>query len=366
MFFGILFVVSSARIQETIQSEHVAGNGGLFRTVLAGPGRNLFDAFANLERAPQVERLFRHGKRDLLGARVALPPQEGQGYWELTRIRDDIYVIVENFAFKDPRVEHMPGDGLVQFNFKVSGDMTVAVSRTEPLRFNRPSLLVWSQPTGVDTSEWTAPATHERNVAISLRPQYLIDHFLSSPHDVPERLKVFVADKRETIGHCKIPLTAQMFDAVTRLINNSLVGTRGLVYVEALALELLCNAVEAFCSVSAAPSEEYTDRELRCLEGARDVLLRQLASPPTIRKLARSVGMAETTLTKSFKALFGETVFDFSLRCRMQHALVLLRDQHWTVDRVSDAVGYSHPTSFATAFRHHFGVRPIDVRRVKS
>lgn len=358
--------MSSTKTKLAIKSEIGAANGGLFRTVLAGPGRTLLDAFANLEQAPQVERLFRHAKRDLLGARVTLTPQEGQGYWELTRIRDDIYVIVENFAFKDPRVERLPGDGLVQFNFKVSGDMTLAVSRTEPLRFNRPSLLVWSQPTGVDTSEWTEPATHERNVAISIRPQFLIDNFLASPRDVPERLRDFVADKRNTIGYCKISLTAQMFDAVTRLINNPFTGTRALVYAEALALELLCSAIEAFCSLSTAPTEEYTDRELRCLHGARDILLRQLAPSPTIRKLARSVGMAETALTTGFKAVYGETIFDFSLRCRMQHALTLLRDQHWSVDRVSDAVGYSHSTSFATAFRRHFGVRPIDVRRVKS
>jgi AraC-like DNA-binding protein len=76
--------------------------------------------------------------------------------------------------------------------------------------------------------------------------------------------------------------------------------------------------------------------------------------------------MAETALTRGFRAVYGETIFDFSHRCRMQHALILLRDQHWSVDKVSDAVGYRHSTSFATAFRRHFGMRPIDVRHAKS
>ncbi len=75
--------------------------------------------------------------------------------------------------------------------------------------------------------------------------------------------------------------------------------------------------------------------------------------------------MAETALTTGFKAVYGETIFDFSVRCRMQHAMTLLRDQHWSVDKVSEAVGYGHSTSFATAFRRYFGMRPIDVRRVK-
>src|SRR6202042_2235256 len=101
------------------------------------------------------------------------------------------------------------------------------------------------------------------------------------------------------------------------------------------------------------PNEEYTDRELRCLHSARDILLHQFTAAPTIRRLARSVGIAETTLRHGFKSVFGQTIFDFSLRCRMQHALVLLRDQHWSVEQVSEAVGYSHSTSFATAFRRY-------------
>jgi AraC-like DNA-binding protein len=41
----------------------------------------------------------------------------------------------------------------------------------------------------------------------------------------------------------------------------------------------------------------------------------------------------------------------------------LLRDKQKQVARVAEAVGYGHQTSFATAFRRHFGMRPKDVRR---
>src|SRR6202166_3520767 len=149
-----------------------ARNVGLFRTILAGSGHSLADAFANLEQGPEVERMTRHQKRGLLRARITLAPDKGEGYWDLTRIRDDIYVVIANFAYKDPRVELVPGDGLVLFNFKLSGDMSLAVSRTEPLRGTRRSLLVWPQPMGVDISEWTAPAARERFIIISIRPEF--------------------------------------------------------------------------------------------------------------------------------------------------------------------------------------------------
>jgi AraC-like DNA-binding protein len=339
---------------------------GLFRTVLAGPGRTLADAFANLEHASRVERMSRHTQRDLLGARVTLAPQEGRGYWELTRIQDRLFVIVENFAYKNQRVEMVPGDGLIQFNFKVSGDLTLAVSRKKTLRFNRPSLLVWAQPTGVTIKEWTAAGAHERNVAISIHPAYLAERFLTSMNKVPELLKAFVAPGRARLKYCQLPLTTQMYDAATRLISNPFAGAMGLVYTEALTVQLLCAAIGSFCVQPREPGVQYSERRLRCLHAARERLMRQFSPPPTIRELARSVGMAETALTRDLKAVFGETVFDFSLRCRMQHALGLLRDQKWSVARVSEATGYAHPTSFASAFRRHFGMRPVDVRHVKA
>jgi AraC-like DNA-binding protein len=50
----------------------------------------------------------------------------------------------------------------------------------------------------------------------------------------------------------------------------------------------------------------------------------------------------------------------------MQHAMTMICDQRWSVAQASEAVGYAHPTSFTTAFRRHFGMRPMDMRRVKS
>jgi AraC-like DNA-binding protein len=298
-----------------------------------------------------------------MGARVSLPPEEGDGYFELTQIRDDIYVVVQNFAYKDLRIEFVPGDGLIQFNFKVSGDMTLDMSRPQPLRFNRPSLLIWQQPQGVDMEEWTAPSAHERNVAISVTPKFLNELMRTSVATVPDELESFVASDLSQINYCQVPLTAQMCDAVTKILENPYSGTMALVYTEAIALELLCSAIGEFSLASSRPNQDYTDQELRCLQSARNVLMRQFSPPPSIRSLARSVGLSETKLRRAFRAVFGETVFQFSLRCRMEHALTLLRDRRFGVARASMEVGYSHSTSFATAFRKQFGMTPIEARR---
>jgi AraC-like DNA-binding protein len=340
-----------------------SGTAGLFRTALAGPGHTLPDAFSNLERAPLVERVTRHFARDLLGARIVLAADEGKGYWDFTRIRDEAYVVVQNYAYNEPRVELMGGDGLIQFNFRLSGDLTVGVSRQQPLRLIGPSLFVWHQPRGLEVPEWTAPNAHERSVSISVRPDYLVESFFSSSVQTPKVFDAFLSGSMSQANFLYLPLTPEMFGLAMKVVDNPKQGPVSLVYVEALALELLCQAVTEFDGMGAAVHEHFSPRELRCLNAARDLLMRQFAPPPTIRQVARSAGMAETNLTRDFKAAFGETIFDFSLRCRMQQALRMLRSECIPIAQVGDAVGYRHQTSFATAFLRHFGMRPKDVRR---
>lgn len=357
---------SLVRSDPSVSDVLTAHAAGLYRTTLAGPGRSLSDAFSTLERACPLARIWRHPKRDLLSARVTLTPEEGQGYWELARIRNDFYVILSNFSYKNPRFEIVPGDGLVQFNFKVSGDLNYGVSRPGPLRFNRPSLHVWWQPQGIDMREWIAPSAHERMISISVRPEFLAEHFLASSVDVPTRLQAFIAPSDSRIDYCEVPLTARMMAITTQLIDNPDTGVFYLMTAEALTLQLLCTAVANLCCLPDEPMGEYSETELMALSNARKLLMEQFAPVPSIRRIARSVGLSENRLAHSFRTLYGETVFDFSLRCRMQHAMTLLRDKRLSVERASESIGYAHATSFAAAFRKHFGMRPIDVKRLKA
>ena len=322
--------------------------------------------FSNLEDASQIRNVAHHRGRNLFGAYVHLTEEEGNGYWAFTRVRDDMFVIVGDFAYKDPRVERLSGDGLIQFCFNLSGDLTLEFSRTRSLRLAQPSLLIYQHPPDVELTEWTQPSARERVVAINVRPQALLELVADDAPALPAPLQALVnVHAVRDLPYVQLPLTAAMFEIANRLIGNPFEGPLALAYTEALATELLCVAAGNIVRLSGEPHEQYTEREVRCLRAARAILMNQLARPPTIRQVARAAGIGETTLKRGFKALFGETLSAFSIRCRMQHALKLFRTQRLSVAEVGEAVGYRHQTSFATAFRRHFGLRPKDVRRTR-
>ncbi len=338
---------------------------GLFRSQIAGRGCTLPEAFAYLAEQTTAATVSRHPCRALLGARISLTPEDGEGDWHFTQIGTDVFVVAGQFAYRDPRVEFVAGDDLLQLYFSLAGDLTMAIGDTERFRLNRPSLFVYIQPKGMVMKEWIPAGSNERFVAIVLRPQFFIDHFLGSSSQIPALLRTFMAGTLRKLEYFQLPLTAEMFATATKILDNPYSGDTELVYTEAITLELLCNASATVKGLSGEPAEQLSQREIRCLHAARDLLEKQLRPTPTVRQVARAAGINETTLKRGFKAVFGETLIEFSVRCRMQHALKLLHDEGMPVAQVATAIGYSHQTSFATAFRRHFGLRPKDARKGK-
>jgi AraC-like DNA-binding protein len=355
--------MNSAAVAECLSSAPSSVSSGLFRELLAGRGCSLPDAFRSLEDSALPQQTYHHRRRNLFAARVPVDSREGRGHWEFTRIGRSMYVIIANVAYKQARLEYVPGDDLIQFFFTLSGDLTIEGIQPQLLHIKRPSLLVYQQPRGVDTREWTVANAAERFVAISFHRRYLIEEFFPSGGQMPAALEPIVNSDQPEVPYCQIALSAEMFELATRLVEQPYNGSLGVLFTEAVAFQLLCRTISALHDVNATlPYERYSERDLRGLHAARAMLKKQLAPAPTIPQLARQVGINETSLKRGFKALFGETIFDFSVRCRMEQAMALLREGQMPVGLVSEAVGYSHQTSFATAFRRHFGVSPKDAR----
>ncbi len=94
---------------------------------------------------------------------------------------------------------------------------------------------------------------------------------------------------------------------------------------------------------------------------AREILIRQIGEPITIKELSRKVAMNECYLKKGFKEMFGSTIFDFYQSQRMEHAKYLLYEKGLTVTEVSVLLGYSSISHFSTAFKKQTGLKPCEL-----
>jgi AraC family transcriptional regulator len=94
---------------------------------------------------------------------------------------------------------------------------------------------------------------------------------------------------------------------------------------------------------------------------AREILIKHIGEPITIKELSRKVAINECYLKKGFKELFGTTIFDFYQSQRMEHAKYLLYEKGLSVTEVSALLGYSSISHFSTAFKKHTGLKPCEL-----
>lgn len=104
-----------------------------------------------------------------------------------------------------------------------------------------------------------------------------------------------------------------------------------------------------------------TDNARDTILQAREILLKRIGEPITIKELSRKVGTNECYLKKGFKEMFGTTVFEFYQSQRMEHAKYLLYEKGLSVTEVSAMLGYSSISHFSTAFKKHTGLKPCEL-----
>ncbi len=98
------------------------------------------------------------------------------------------------------------------------------------------------------------------------------------------------------------------------------------------------------------------------LQQARERLLANLQSPPTLPELAQAVGINVNKLTLGFRRLFGQSVYGYVREQRLQRAHALLAAGVMSVSEAAYACGYTD-SHFTKAFRRRYGIAPSELRR---
>lgn len=94
------------------------------------------------------------------------------------------------------------------------------------------------------------------------------------------------------------------------------------------------------------------------IKQAKDIVIAEMASPPSLDELSKKVGLNIKKLKMGFKDLYGMPVFTFLFHYKMEHAKKLLSQNENNVNEVALQVGYSTSSHFIVAFKKKFGITP--------
>ncbi|WP_316736729.1 AraC family transcriptional regulator [Pedobacter aquatilis] len=90
----------------------------------------------------------------------------------------------------------------------------------------------------------------------------------------------------------------------------------------------------------------------------RNEILSNLSTPPVLRELAAIASMSETKLKQLYKQTFGDTIYDYYQKARMEKAAFLLKQARHSVSEVGYEIGFSNLSHFSRLFEKHYGTTP--------
>lgn len=313
------------------------------------------------EIAPQGLQAFGSSFRK----RMRLNAEKGEGFRDFAVLNDDLIAINSHFRPSSDQSVQFDGRDLLKFHFKLSGHNILRFDGAREVVFQSGSAAVATHPNGLMKTDIYVGGAVETSLTLACRPQVITQLLQLDPDSFPPELMSYLSGGAIDFFCRDVPLSSRMIQTINDLLTPRYAPAVRHIHAHARMLDLMCLLIDAMLTKQEAPRVGLVlkRRDTEALHAAREILLTRLESPPTVVDLAREVGINRTKLTQGFKHLFGETVFDFSQRARLEAARTLLTETDQSIGEVAAAAGYEHQSSFTVAFKAHFGIAPGAMRR---
>lgn len=137
-------------------------------------------------------------------------------------------------------------------------------------------------------------------------------------------------------------------------------------YIRIKMLELLLVLTGLDAPENRADARAYSENQIDTIKQVQAFLVSHYREHHTIDVLAAQFDISPTVLKSCFKGVYGDSVYAYMKRYRLQVAERLLRESRLTVGEIAAQIGFLNPNKFTSAFRAAYGMPPTDYRRARN
>lgn len=120
--------------------------------------------------------------------------------------------------------------------------------------------------------------------------------------------------------------------------------------------------IHRFSLLEQMDENEFTQEEIEIATNAKQIILQNYKTPPTIKELAHLCATNDFKLKKQFKKVHKMTIYGYVQKLRLEKANLLLREKLLSVGEIATEVGYKHQGHFSSIFFKTYGVYPKDLK----
>ncbi len=155
-------------------------------------------------------------------------------------------------------------------------------------------------------------------------------------------------------------MTPEMHGIVNNIFNNEYKGKTKMMFFRSQMTTLLSHF---FGYLAGLKEDSIQESEREKLFNAKEILISNLDSPPSLSELSKLIGLNSFKLKKNFKALFGVPVFKYLQNERLTKAYEMLQKGNVSIQEAAWHVGYDSLSSFSNAFSKKYGARPSEIKQ---
>ena len=109
----------------------------------------------------------------------------------------------------------------------------------------------------------------------------------------------------------------------------------------------------------------FTESQVNIAKKVENIITSDLRLHHPAWELAEYFSISETSLKNYFRGVYGQNISVYLREMRMNKAGELLASTRLSVAEIAAQVGYLNQSKFASVFKKHFGVSPLEYRRTR-
>ncbi|MEN7341752.1 MAG: AraC family transcriptional regulator [Pseudomonadota bacterium] len=289
--------------------------------------------------------------------------QHCSGRLEFYEFTDELLVtIIDCVWFEEHEFLIQDGDW-IRFNFSLSIDIDMHLSRDQTVKIVRPSWRIINYPPDKTVVE-TIPA-NKRSAWITICCKRALVEQLTGENcdNLPSLLREQVSLSGKENFHHFHDFTSRLNAITADVLKTQLTAAMRMAYIRSRAVELICLALDHLVhSPVNVEAVKLTEKDEQALARARNILLEDLAATPSISDLSLQLGLNRNKLYYGFKRQYGCSVSEFLQSQRLEEGKRLLQHTDMAISDISLQIGYQHQSSFTAAMKKYYGLTPKQFR----
>lgn len=134
-------------------------------------------------------------------------------------------------------------------------------------------------------------------------------------------------------------------------------------YIKVKVLELFLMLTDLQPTETEIDRPYFSKPQIDSVKAVHDFILDHIDEHYTLEQLAEKFEISPTVMKKCFKCVYGDSVYAYLKKCRLEIAARLLAENEKSIGDIAVSIGYSNPAKFASAFKQEYKLSPSEYKK---